>query len=325
MAKTKSKRTTARQVAKIRQAHSTTFEDRNIQHAPSTVRRAIKRRPERTGLSYFLHEFPLLSSVIGLALVALIAFNGNSYLQSHKLGFYAPKATPKPLVSGPCGWAKDPANFFPNGDIVRTYKAEPEQCITVATKGSYTATINTSKGTMVMYLDQSLAPRAVNNFVFLATHKFYNGLTFHRVVASFIIQAGDPRSASSTYNSTQAPKNGDDGPGYTFNDNVPTTAKVYSLGAVSMANVGGDSKTSGSQFFIDIADDSQTLQPQYILFGHISPDQVTNVAQKITQGDPIKSITVAFDPAAVPGVIPTPNLTPTPTANGPAIPATATP
>ena len=114
-----------------------------------------------------------------------------------------------------------------------------------------------------MELDPRLAPKTVNNFVFLAQHHFYDGLKFHRVVPKFIIQSGDPLGT------------GSGGPGYKFNDE-PVLAN-YTAGCLAMANSG--TNTNGSQFFICTADDTKALQKSYNLFGHIV--QGLNVAQKI--------------------------------------------
>src|SRR5207245_5957720 len=112
-------------------------------------------------------------------------------------------------------------------------------------------------------LDPQLAPKTVNNFVFLAQHHFYEGLKFHRVVSHFIIQTGDPLG------------NGTGGPGYKFADE-PVKGN-YTQGCVAMANSGPN--TNGSQFFICTADDTGKLQKSYNLFGRVV--QGMDVVQKI--------------------------------------------
>jgi cyclophilin family peptidyl-prolyl cis-trans isomerase len=114
----------------------------------------------------------------------------------------------------------------------------------------------------------------VNNFVFLARNKFYDGLKFHRVVADFVIQGGDPKG------------DGSGGPGYKFNDE-PVKGE-YTAGAVAMANSGPN--TNGSQFFICTVDDSKKLTKSYNLFGHVASGM--DVVLKITQGDTMTSVTV---------------------------------
>ncbi|MGH2363503.1 MAG: peptidylprolyl isomerase [Chloroflexota bacterium] len=146
--------------------------------------------------------------------------------------------------------------------------------MTIDTTRTYTATMITDKGAIVLELDPKLAPVTVNNFVFLAKHDFYNGLTFHRVVAGFVIQGGDPTAT------------GGGGPGYTFADE-PVKGQ-YTQGCLAMANSGPN--TNGSQFFICTANDT-SLPPKYNLFGHVTKGM--DVALKIQVGDHIKSITIS--------------------------------
>jgi cyclophilin family peptidyl-prolyl cis-trans isomerase len=138
----------------------------------------------------------------------------------------------------------------------------------------YEATIATARGNIVLCLQPDLAPITVNNFVTLARNHFYDGLKFHRVVASFVVQGGDPLGT------------GNGGPGYKFNDEP--VHQQYSLGALAMANSGVN--TNGSQFFICIADDTTKLQPLYNLFGQVTSGLA--VAQAIQQGDVMTSVTV---------------------------------
>jgi len=138
----------------------------------------------------------------------------------------------------------------------------------------YEATITTSRGKIVLCLQPQLAPNTVNNFVVLARNHFYDGLTFHRVEANFVIQGGDPKG------------DGTGGPGYTFPDEP--VHNVYVDGAVAMANSGPN--TNGSQFFICTGSQCQPLQPQYNLFGKV--ESGLDVAQKVQKGD-VMSISVA--------------------------------
>ena len=138
----------------------------------------------------------------------------------------------------------------------------------------YSATLETSSGTIVVDLFAKDAPTTVNNFVFLARDGFYDGLTFHRVVPDFVIQGGDPEGT------------GRGGPGYHFEDEA--VRGEYTLGAVAMANAGPD--TNGSQFFICIDDCRSKLQPLYNLFGYVIDGM--DVAQGIQVGDVMRSVTV---------------------------------
>jgi cyclophilin family peptidyl-prolyl cis-trans isomerase len=155
------------------------------------------------------------------------------------------------------------------------YKAPPPMTIDV--NKSYVATIKTNKGDIVADLYPKDAPQHVNNFVFLARDGFYNNLTFHRVVPSFVIQGGDPLGT------------GTGGPGYT----VPPEIKgKHTQGALAMARTSGPAATtpsSGSQFYITL-EAQPGLDGEYTVFG-----QVTNgmdVVQKIVQGDTIQTITI---------------------------------
>ena len=144
---------------------------------------------------------------------------------------------------------------------------------TIDTSTIYRATIATPKGEIVMDLDPRIAPITVNNFVTLARSGYYDGLTFHRVVAGFVIQGGCPTG------------NGTGGPGYKFADE-PVQGN-YRDGAVAMANSGPD--TNGSQFFICLGD-QPGLPKQYSLFGHTSAG--LDVVKAISVGDVMTTVTI---------------------------------
>jgi cyclophilin family peptidyl-prolyl cis-trans isomerase len=139
--------------------------------------------------------------------------------------------------------------------ITRTYNQAPP--MSIDTKKVYCAGFNTTRGLIVVELRPAWAPATVNNFVFLAQHKFYDGLTFHRVIQTgnglHIIQGGDPQG------------NGQGGPGYKFDDEP--VKSDYTAGTIAMANSGAN--TNGSQFFINTGDNSKGLGKQYNLFGQV--------------------------------------------------------
>ena len=116
----------------------------------------------------------------------------------------------------------------------------------------YSATLATSVGTIVVSLNAKAMPITVNNFVFLAKEKFYDGTIFHRTIPGFMIQGGDPTGT------------GMGGPGYKFADE-PFTGE-YARGTIAMANSGPN--TNGSQFFIMHAD--YPLPPNYTIFGKVT-------------------------------------------------------
>jgi len=106
----------------------------------------------------------------------------------------------------------------------------------IDTKKKYQATLSTDKGDIVIDLFADKVPNTVNNFVFLARQGYYDDTIFHRVIADFMAQGGDPTGT------------GMGGPGYQFADEFDRSLKHDKPGILSMANAGPD--TNGSQFFI---------------------------------------------------------------------------
>jgi peptidylprolyl isomerase len=145
------------------------------------------------------------------------------------------------------------------------------------------ARINTDRGDIVVLLEFQKTPLTVCNFVALAEGKmnacngkrFYDGLTFHRVIADFMIQGGDPQG------------NGSGGPGYRFPDEIVPSLKHDGPGILSMANAGPG--TNGSQFFITHVA-TPWLDGKHTVFGRVVEGQ--DVVNAIKQGDKIKSITI---------------------------------
>ncbi len=117
----------------------------------------------------------------------------------------------------------------------------------------YTATMETSLGTIVIALDAINAPITVNSFVFLAAQHYYDGVIFHRIINGFVCQGGDPTGT------------GRGGPGYRFPDEP--VKRRYEIGSVAMANAGPN--TNGSQFFLISGPSGAGLPPQYNHFGQI--------------------------------------------------------
>ena len=140
----------------------------------------------------------------------------------------------------------------------------------------YTATFKTSRGEIVCDLFAGDKPITVNNFVFLAREKFYDSTTFHRVIANFMIQGGDPTAS------------GRGGPGYRFADEIQGRANQHKIGSLSMANAGPD--TNGSQFFITHVV-TDYLDPKHTVFGQVVKGQ--DVVNAVQQGDKLESVTIA--------------------------------
>jgi len=140
---------------------------------------------------------------------------------------------------------------------------------------NYRATIETSKGNIVVELYPTYAPKTVNNFVFLARKGFYDGLKFHRVISNFMIQGGDPTGV------------GSGGPGYRFEDEVRNNPLKHETGVISMANAGPN--TNGSQFFITHSPQPH-LNGKHTVFGSVIEGQ--DVVNAIRQGDVMQKVTI---------------------------------
>jgi peptidyl-prolyl cis-trans isomerase B (cyclophilin B) len=157
--------------------------------------------------------------------------------------------------------------------MAKQYKSAPELKIDPSKK--YAATIETTRGTIQADLFAKDAPKTVNNFVFLSREGFYDGLTFHRVIADFMIQGGDPTGT------------GSGGPGYRFEDEVGPGKPRHQVGSLSMANAGPG--TNGSQFFITHIE-TDWLNGKHTVFGQVTSGQ--DVVDQVRQGDQIKSIKI---------------------------------
>lgn len=171
----------------------------------------------------------------------------------------SPKVTASPAAKS---WAQPPA-------------------MQIDTAKSYSAKVKTSKGSFTIELFAKDAPKTVNNFVFLAKEKFYDGIIFHRIIEPFMIQTGDPTGT------------GRGGPGYKFEDEK--TSYKYDVGIVAMANAGKN--TNGSQFFIGTGDKVKGLdsQPNYTIFGKVTEgmDVVMAIAKTPVQGEtPTEKVTM---------------------------------
>jgi len=151
--------------------------------------------------------------------------------------------------------------------------------MTIDVNKQYTAHIQTVKGTIDVHLLPKDAPIAVNSFVFLARQHFYDGVTFHRVLAGFMAQGGDPTGT------------GGGGPGYTFDNEVSSGLTLADAGVVAMANTGAPN-SNGSQFFITFGP-QPGLNGGYTIFGHVTTGM--EVVQAITLRDPDKNPTTPGD------------------------------
>ncbi len=138
------------------------------------------------------------------------------------------------------------------------------------------ATIDTARGTIRLELFDDKAPKTVANFEKLAGEGFYDGLTFHRVIADFMIQGGCPRG------------DGTGGPGYEFADEFHPTLKHDRPGVLSMANAGPN--TNGSQFFITHVP-TPWLDGKHSVFGRVIEGQ--DVVDAVQAGDKMEKVTIS--------------------------------
>ena len=152
------------------------------------------------------------------------------------------------------------------GVSIPQYSNVPPLTIDVTAK--YTATIRTNLGTMVIELFAEQAPVTVNNFIFLANDGFYNGVMFHRVIPSFMIQGGDPTGTGTA------------GPGYRFQDEIVAGTTFDQPGRLAMANSGPG--TNGSQFFVTTVP-TPHLNGAHTIFGQITQGQDIADAISLTE------------------------------------------
>lgn len=228
-----------------------------------------------------------LNYVLGVILLVAVAFIAYKLT----IGKSSKKPTASPTTAStalPCDNTKPPTGT--------TVSQASPPTMTIQQSVTYTATMQTSCGTIVIALDAKDSPNTVNDFVYLANKGFYNGLTFHRIVKDFAIQGGDPKG------------DGSGGPGYEVTDTVPSGTK-YSLGTVAMANA-GTAGGAGSQFFIVPSDSAAAnFSPLYGILGHVTSgldvvSKLNNWPTKASAANPqeqsapvapvyIKSVTIA--------------------------------
>jgi peptidyl-prolyl cis-trans isomerase B (cyclophilin B) len=207
-------------------------------------RQAERRRRQRQRITVI--AVALVVALIG-GVVVFTAFTGSETPAAS--GTPTPSATPQPVACGatvPAAANKRPQEF-----------AKPPQ-MTIDPDKTYTATLETSCGTIAIRLLVDRAPTTVNSFVFLAGKGYFDGTRFHRIDTSIdIIQGGDPTGTGS----------GD--PGYTIPDEL-TGDESYGPGVVAMAN-SGQPNTGGSQFFIVYGPKGHGLDSNatYTIFGRV--------------------------------------------------------
>lgn len=167
-----------------------------------------------------------------------------------------------------------------NSDTMQFTKAE-----NVLEKGiDYQVVIKTSVGDIKIDLFENETPNTVNSFLFLIGKRYYEGVTFHRVIENFVIQTGDPTGT------------GSGGPGYNVDDEI--TSRKYKPYTLGMANAGPD--TNGSQFFITSGGipkvNMSSLDGNYTIFGEVVEGfAVVDSIERVTTDSndkPVNKVTV---------------------------------
>jgi cyclophilin family peptidyl-prolyl cis-trans isomerase len=191
-----------------------------------------------------------------------------------------------PLAAACGGSSSNGATTPAPATATATASATPAQRFTPLDPAkTYVAKVTTDYGSISITLDAKQAPKTGGSFKYLADKRFYDGLTFHRIVPDFVIQGGDPKG------------DGSGGPGYTVVE-APPSNLVYKPGVVAMAKTQDEAPgTSGSQFFIVIGAQAQQLTPDYALLGTVTKGM--NVAEAIGRvkadpntGVPSKKVTI---------------------------------
>jgi cyclophilin family peptidyl-prolyl cis-trans isomerase len=159
------------------------------------------------------------------------------------------------------------------------------------------AVIDTTLGAFTVTFNATAAPIAAANFVELARCGYYDGITFHRVLTGFVIQAGDPNTRE---NRDDFEGLGTGGPGYGFEIELPPEGVTYDPYTVAMANT-GEPDSNGSQFFVALSDLDERLPGRlYSIFGTVTEGR--EVVDAIGQVE-VRGVTgVPVDPVVINGI-----------------------
>jgi cyclophilin family peptidyl-prolyl cis-trans isomerase len=206
------------------------------------------------------------------------------------------EATPEPAATEAAATPAAANEFLPEGcENVEAPAPKEDGALEAPTEKldkskTYIATVATTCGDFQITLDAKRAPITGGSFKYLADQKFYDGLTWHRIVPDFVIQGGDPLGS------------GTGGAGYSVEEAPPSDLK-YTPGIVAMAKTGEEpAGTSGSQFFVVTGEGAASLTPDYALVGEVTEgmdvvDKIGAIQADQATGMPaaqviIKSITV---------------------------------
>lgn len=252
--------------------------ERRLKRKRAEERRA-RRRQRRTRT---IATWAGVAVAIGVGIALFLALSGGD------------ESTPSAAATGtatasPTSPASPPAGCRPPGTVApKETSFEKPPPVTVDGSKRYTATLETTCGTLRIDLDPKLARKTVNNFVFLAREGFYDGTIFHRVQseATFaIVQGGDPKG------------DGSGGPGYQYGGEKPPADTRYLRGTVAMAN-SGDPSSNGSQFFI-VVHDWADLPASYTVFGKVTDEASLAALERMitAKGSPLGGLGVRPEPA----------------------------
>ena len=240
------------------------------------------------------------SAIVGVSVLAVAGIAGGAWAATS--GGSKPKKTvtaaatasataSASATSAAAGSAHVAGCTTPTAGKATTKQWKTEPAVTIDTKSTYTATINTNCGPITVKLDAAAAPHTVNSFVYLASQHFFDHVTCHRLTTSgiYVLQCGDPTGT------------GSGGPGYKIKDENLTASSIkggtYPAGTVAMANSGAN--TNGSQFFLVYKD--STLSASYTPFGTITGGLSTlqkiaaagtNNANGTGDGNPLQTVTM---------------------------------
>lgn len=200
---------------------------------------------------------------LGGIVVLFLSLGAGTFLSSNS---NSRRSTPTPIATGS---ATPTPTASASATPQRTYTAAPP--MTIDSDKQYEAVITLEKGGEIrLELLAKEAPKTVNNFVFLAKNRFFDGLTFHRVLDGFVAQGGDPLGS------------GFGGSGYVLE--VEKNTVPFTTGVVAMAK--SNAGVSGSQFFITLAP-QPLLQPDFTAFARVNAGM--DVVNQITKRDPLKN------------------------------------
>ena len=203
--------------------------------------------------------------------IVVMVLSLGSIFFATQLGGASPRSTAPDATAAPVDDATpdDGATVTdPADEIVRVYDAAPE--LTIDPEASYEAVLHLESGEVRIELYADQAPVTVNNFVFLARNRFYEGLTFHRVIPGFAAQGGDPTGA------------GFGSPGYVLGDE--SNLLRFERGALSMAE-DTTGQVNGSQFFVTLGP-TPSLNGNFIVFGRVI--EGLELLDELTPRDPLQ-------------------------------------